>query len=59
LPTVLRVNCRFSDEAVEPFVGDMKRYLEMKLELEAPARQFCHGILSASTVFGTVAATTS
>jgi hypothetical protein len=31
------------DEAVEPFVSDMKRYLEMKLE--APARQFCHGIV--------------
>jgi hypothetical protein len=31
------------DEAVAPFVGDVKRYLEMKLE--QPGRQFCHGIL--------------
>ncbi len=31
------------EEALEPFVSDMKRYLEM--ELEDQARQFCQGIL--------------
>jgi hypothetical protein len=31
------------EEALEPFVSDMKRYLEM--ELAEPARQFCQGIL--------------
>ena len=31
------------EEAVEPFVSDMKRYLEM--DLEDQARQFCQGIL--------------
>jgi hypothetical protein len=31
------------EEAVEPFISDMKRYLEM--ELEDQARQFCQGIL--------------
>ena len=31
------------DEAVEPFVNDMKRYLKMGLEDQA--RQFCQGIL--------------
>jgi hypothetical protein len=31
------------EEALEPFVSDMKRHLEM--ELEEPARQFCQGIL--------------
>ena len=31
------------DEALEPFVTDMKRYLEMGLEDQA--RQFCQGIL--------------
>ena len=31
------------EEAVEPFVGDMKRYLEIGLEDQA--RQFCQGVL--------------
>ncbi len=31
------------EEAVEPFVGEMKRYLEMGLEDQA--REFCQGIL--------------